>query len=43
VVKKNDDLMAATRYEIMMLRWARTATAAASFRRKIQYPSSSVT
>jgi hypothetical protein len=37
VVKEGDDLMSATRYGLMMLRWARTASAAASFRRKIEY------
>jgi hypothetical protein len=40
VVKENDDPMAATR--CMMLRWARTATAAADFRRRLTYPASSV-
>jgi phage terminase large subunit-like protein len=38
VVKENDDLMAATRYALMMLRYARTAKSAADFRRKIEYP-----
>ena len=33
VVKENDDLLAATRYGVMMLRWARITAAAASFRR----------
>jgi hypothetical protein len=39
VVKEGDDLMAATRYAIMMLRYARTRTAAANFNRRIEYPS----
>jgi hypothetical protein len=30
--------MAATRYALMMLRYARTVSSAASFRRKIEYP-----
>jgi len=39
VVKEGDDLMAATRYAVMMLRFARTKSAAASFNRKvIEYP-----
>jgi hypothetical protein len=38
VVKEGDDLMAATRYAVMMLRYARTAKSAADFRRKIEYP-----
>jgi len=38
VVKENDDLMAATRYALMMLRYARTAKSAADFRRKLEYP-----
>ena len=42
VVKENDDLMAATRYALMMLRYARTAKSAADFRRKIEYPNLSL-
>jgi hypothetical protein len=39
VVKESDDLMAATRYVVMMLRFARTKSAASSFNRKvIEYP-----
>jgi hypothetical protein len=38
VVKEGDDLMAATRYAVMMLRYARTAKSAADFRRKLEYP-----
>ena len=38
VVKEGDDLMAATRYAIMMLRFASTARSYHSFRRKIVYP-----
>jgi hypothetical protein len=38
VVKEGDDLMAATRYAGMMLRFTRTASAAAAFRRKLEYP-----
>ena len=37
VVKEHDDLMAATRYGMMMLRHARTASAQANFNRKIVY------
>jgi hypothetical protein len=37
VVKENDDLMAATRYGIMMLRHARMQTPS-NFNRKIEYP-----
>jgi hypothetical protein len=29
--------MSATRYALMMLRWARTTSAAHSFRRKLEY------
>jgi phage terminase large subunit-like protein len=39
VVKENDDLMAATRYAVMMLRYARTETARRNFWRKLDYPS----
>jgi hypothetical protein len=35
---EGDDLMAATRYAVMMLRFARTATAYAKFHRPIVYP-----
>jgi hypothetical protein len=38
VVKERDDLMAATRYGIMMLRCARTAREKAGFNRTIVYP-----
>jgi phage terminase large subunit-like protein len=42
VVKEGDDLMAATRYALMMLRHARTAAALESFRRPIAMPQLSV-
>src|SRR5262249_50169327 len=42
VVKQGDDLMAATRYALMMLRHARTGAAHASFRRTIVMPNLSV-
>ena len=38
VVKEGDDLMAATRYAIMMLRYASTKAAYDKFRREIKYP-----
>jgi phage terminase large subunit-like protein len=38
VVKENDDLMSATRYAVMMLRFARTAAEHDRFRRPIEYP-----
>jgi Terminase RNaseH-like domain len=38
VVKEGDDLMAATRYAIMMLRFAQTARSYRDFRRKLEYP-----
>src|SRR5215831_53302 len=38
VVKEGDDLMAATRYGIMMLRFASTKAAYDKFRRPIEYP-----
>jgi hypothetical protein len=38
VVKENDDLMAATRYAVMMLRYARTEAARRKFRGPIEYP-----
>jgi phage terminase large subunit-like protein len=38
VVKERDDLMSATRYAVMMLRYARTTEAAANFNRRIIYP-----
>jgi hypothetical protein len=41
-VKEGDDLMSATRYAVMMLRWARTTSAAKSFQRQIEYPKLSV-
>ena len=37
VVKEGDDLMAATRYAVMMLRFARTLSAKRRFHRKIEY------
>jgi phage terminase large subunit-like protein len=42
VVKEGDDLMAATRYALMMLRHARTTAALESFRRPIAMPQLSV-
>jgi phage terminase large subunit-like protein len=42
VVKEGDDLMAATRYALMMLRHARTTAALESFRRSIAMPQLSV-
>jgi phage terminase large subunit-like protein len=42
VVKEGDDLMAATRYGVMMLRNARTKAAYDKFRRQIVYPKLSV-
>ena len=38
VVKEGDDLMAATRYAVMMLRHAATARQHSNFRRKLVYP-----
>ena len=38
IVKEGDDLMAATRYAVMMLRHASTAKSYANFRRKLVYP-----
>jgi Terminase RNaseH-like domain len=38
VVKEGDDLMSATRYGFVMLRYARTIGAADQFNRDIQYP-----
>jgi hypothetical protein len=38
VVKEGDDLMSATRYPIMMLRFASTKPAYDKFRRPLQYP-----
>jgi len=38
VVKEGDDLMAATRYGIMMLRFASTKATYDKFRRPIEYP-----
>jgi phage terminase large subunit-like protein len=38
VVKEGDDLMAATRYAVMMLRHASTARSYHNFRRKLVYP-----
>ena len=38
VVKEGDDLMAATRYAVMMLRYASTKAAYDGFRRVIKYP-----
>ena len=42
VVKEGDDLMAATRYALMMLRHARTGPSLDSFRRPIAMPQLSV-
>jgi phage terminase large subunit-like protein len=42
VVKEGDDLMAATRYGIMMLRFASTKAFADRWRRKIEYPKLSI-
>jgi hypothetical protein len=42
VVKEGDDLMAATRYAIMMLRYAQTAKAYDNFRRELKYPRLSI-
>ena len=42
VVKEDDDLMAATRYGIMSLRFASTKAAYDSFRRPLQYPRASI-
>jgi hypothetical protein len=39
VVKEGDDLMAATRYALMMLRFARTEKQRRDFHREIVYPS----
>src|SRR6185436_5255552 len=39
VVKEGDDLMAATRYALMMLRYARTEKERRNFHREIEYPS----
>jgi hypothetical protein len=39
VVKIGDDLMSATRYALMMLRYARSAADHRNFNRKIEYPS----
>jgi hypothetical protein len=36
-VKEGDDLMAATRYALMMLRYARTETQRRNFHREIEY------
>jgi hypothetical protein len=38
VVKQGDDLMAATRYAIMSLRYAATTKSYHNFRRKLEYP-----
>jgi hypothetical protein len=38
VVKENDDLLSATRYALMMLRFAQTSDSATNFRRKLEYP-----
>src|SRR6185436_13729712 len=42
VVKEGDDLMAATRYALMMLRHARTAAVRETFRRRIEMPDMAV-
>jgi Terminase RNaseH-like domain len=42
VVKEGDDLMSATRYAVMMLRFASTKAPYDNFRRKIVYPKLSI-
>jgi Terminase RNaseH-like domain len=42
VVKEGDDLIAATRYTLMMLRYARTEKERRNFHREIEYPSMGV-
>jgi hypothetical protein len=42
VVKEGEDLMAATRYGVMMLRFASTKAFADRWRRKIEYPKLSI-
>jgi hypothetical protein len=42
VVKEGDDLIAATRYALMMLRYARTEKERRNFHREIEYPSMGV-
>jgi hypothetical protein len=42
VVFEGDDLMSATRYALMMLRFASTNAAYDKFRRKIVYPRASI-
>ena len=42
VVKEDDDLMAATRYAIMMLRFASTKASYDKFRPPIEYPRASI-
>lgn len=42
VVKEGDDLMAATRYALMMLRYARTEKERRNFHREIEYLSMGV-
>jgi hypothetical protein len=42
VVKEGDDLMAATRYALMMLRHSRTVTAHDAFRGRIEMPNMAV-
>ena len=42
VVKEGDDLMAATRYALMMLRHARTEIVRDAFRRRLELPNFSV-
>jgi terminase large subunit-like protein len=42
VVKEGDDLIAATRYALMMLRYARTEKERRNFPREIEYPSMGV-
>lgn len=42
VVKEGDDLMCATRYALMMFRFASTKAAYDSFRRPLQYPRASI-
>ena len=38
MVKEGDDLMCATRYALMMLRYAKTKSFSDKWRREIEYP-----
>ena len=42
MVKEGDDLMAATRYALMMLRHAQTVKAYDDFRRPLKYPNNGI-